>query len=95
VTARALALEDRRAPARVAGPGRACCRRSRLEDLRLRERERPDDDRATDEDRPPAPAQQKPNFTVVKYQRLDVSQRIPNIEARVSPTVGSAQPGSE
>ena len=95
VTACAVALEDRLAAVEVAGrsSSRRGCRRR--EDLRLRERERRDRDGAADQDRPPATAHQNPNLTVVKYQRLEVTQRATSIEASVRPAVGSAQRGSE
>ena len=38
---------------------------------------------------------QKPSSTFVKYQRLDVSQRRPSVDAIVAPATGSAHPGSE
>ncbi len=46
-------------------------------------------------ERPPRAAHQNPNLTVVKYQRLDVTQSATSIDASVRPAVGSAQRGSE
>ena len=94
MAARALALEDGLAAVEVARRRRSRRRRGR-EDLRLREREGRDGDGAADQDRSPAAAHQNPNLTVVKYQRLDVSQSTTSIEASVSPAVGNAQRGSE
>ena len=94
VTACAFALEDRLAAVEVTR--RSSTRRSgRREDLRLRQRERRERDRAADQDRPPATTHQKPNLTVVKYQRLEVTQSTTSIDASVRPAVGSAQRGSE
>ncbi len=95
MAAGALALEDRLAAIDVAAGDCDAGGRRGLEDLRLRERERPGRNRAADQDRPPPAAHQNPNLTVVKYQRLEVSQSTASIDASVSPAVGSAQPGSE
>jgi len=91
----ALALEDRLSPVDIAPSRSARGRRRRLEDPRLSERERADHDCGTDEDRLPSAPLQMPNLTVVKYQTLDVTHRSPSSDARVSPAVGSAHPGSD
>ena len=95
VASGAIALEGRLAAIDVATGDCDARGHRRLEDLGLCERERPGRDSATDQDRSPPAAHQNPNRTVVKYQRLDVSQSTASIDARVRPAVGSAQPGSE
>lgn len=96
VAAGAVALVHDLAAIDVAGGARiASRRRGRREDLRLREREGTGRDRAADDDRAPPAADQNPNLTVVKYQRLDVTQSATSVDASVRPALGSAQRGSD
>jgi hypothetical protein len=92
---RAFPLEHGLTPVHVASQNGARGRYRRFEDLRVSKDERDYDDRRADEERPPSAPHQKPNLTVVKYQKLEVSHRTPSIEASVRPTVGSAHPGSD
>lgn len=92
---RAFPLEHGLAPVHVASRNGARCRYRRFENLRLSKGESAYNDRGADEERPPPAPHQKPNLTVVKYQKLEVSHKTPSIEASVPPTVGSAHPGSD
>ena len=94
VTAGAVLGEDGLATHHVARE-RAARRRGRREHRGLGEDERHHDDGAAGQNRAPPAPHQKPNLTVVKYQKLDVSHSSRSIDASVRPAVGSAQPGSE